>query len=60
MKFNHPDNVGEEDFPYEVTIDGRLKLMEMKEKMCSIINLLPAEIIMRRGGRSGLEIKDLN
>lgn len=35
-------------------------MMELKEKLCSIVSISPNNLILRRGGRAGLELKDMS
>lgn len=74
IRYNHPNGDLPEDkgaqethlecspndeFPYIISIDNRLTLADLKERMCETLKLDPFEVIMRRGGRAGLELKDL-
>ena len=48
-----------DEYQYSIVIDGRLTIGDMKNKICENLNLNPDDIIMKRGGKLGVEIKDL-
>jgi len=62
IKFNTPYTENNEiitDFGNFVMIDSRKSLVDFKAEICKILNLNENEIILRKGGRMGIEIKDL-
>jgi hypothetical protein len=72
IRYNHPDGISPDmpkeghlectpnvEFPYIASIDNRLTLADLKAIICSQLGLDVLDVIIRRGGRAGLEIKDL-
>lgn len=67
VKFNDPreDKAGEQEgrpndeFPHSLVIDNRLKMLDLKQKICQQLNCEVGEVIIRRGGKAGMELKDL-
>lgn len=53
-------NQENDEYQYSVVIDARQTLFELKYKICNNLGLDPNEIIIKRGGKLGIEIKDLN
>ena len=49
-----------DEYQYSIVIDARQTVGDMKNKICDNLNLDPNEIIMKRGGKLGIELKDLN
>jgi len=41
-----------------IVIDNRLTITDLKIKICEYLDISPGDIIMRRGGRAGNEIKE--
>jgi len=65
IRFNSPytDNVTEsatQEYPHSVIIDSRQPISALKEQICQQLGVKENEIIIRKGGRMGMEIKDLN
>jgi len=62
IKFNSPYTENSEiiiDFSHFVMIDSRKSLVDLKAAICKVLNLNENEIILRKGGKMGVEIKDL-
>ena len=62
IKFNIPKHEMTEpttDYPHHVMIDARKTLADLKKEICKVLKLDEGEIILRKGGRMGTEIKDL-
>lgn len=53
-------NQENDEYQYTVVIDARQTLAELKYKICNNLGLDPNEIIIKRGGKLGIELKDLN
>jgi hypothetical protein len=64
IKFNNPyvdQNLTPDiEFTNIVVVDGRETLLDMKQKICQVLTVNPDEVILKRGGRIGVEIKDLS
>ncbi|CAD8183019.1 unnamed protein product [Paramecium pentaurelia] len=68
IKFNDPtktvqvsiqEGQPEDLYPLVCTIDNRATMMELKERICQQIGISHKNLILRRGGRAGLELKDM-
>ena len=63
IKFNSPSEQSskpEVEYSYNLTIDSRSSLNELKNRMLEILSLNPDDYILKRGGKLGMELKDLN
>lgn len=62
IKFNNPSEQAKQEveYSYNLTIDSRSNLNELKNRMLEILSLNPDDYIMKRGGKLGMELKDLN
>lgn len=64
IRFNHPDdkpnNYGNIDYKNSVVIDSSKTMSDLKSIICNKLKLNLDEVVLRRGTRSGAEIKDLN
>ena len=62
IKFNSPYTEAAEpttDYSHFVMIDSRKTLRELKFEVCKILELSDSDIIMRKGGKMGTEVKDM-
>ena len=68
IKHNNPgvelpkDITGQEneECQYSVVIDARMSVRDLKNKICGNLGIDPDDVIMKRVGKQGVEIKDLN
>ncbi len=62
IKFNNPLAPSKSDIEYNfnLSIDSRESLGQLKNRMMEILNINPDEFILKRGGKMGMELKDLN
>ena len=56
IRYNLPGTDKNETF--NQMTDSRITLMELKEQICSAINENPDDVIMKRGNKSGMELKN--
>jgi len=62
IKFNTPKLEMTEpttEYPHHVMIDARKTLADLKREICKVLKIDENEILLRKGGRMGAEIKDL-
>ena len=65
IKFNSPfidnqiEDPGMVDYNNVIIVDGRDKIQELKTRICEFFNVKCDEIMIFRGGRNGIELKEL-
>jgi ubiquitin C-terminal hydrolase len=64
IRFNHPDdkptNLGQIEYKHTVIIECNKTMKDLKDAISNKLKILADELLMRRGTKSGAEIKDLS
>ena len=64
IKFNNPYQEAADsssiEYPHTITVDCRKTLGDLKKKMCEILKIDENQILMKRAGKNGVEVKDID
>ncbi|EAR91927.3 ubiquitin carboxy-terminal hydrolase (macronuclear) [Tetrahymena thermophila SB210] len=68
IKFNNPIEQQQQqskttsniEYNHSIIIDSRQTMQQLKEKISEQLKIDPVEVIIRRGGKAGIELKEMN